>query len=54
MNSHRLHAAGVLFFCFLLGMTGRGLFDSFVVMLRPLDQSHDWTAINSRRSMPLP
>ena len=39
----RLHAAGVLFFCFLLGMTGRGLFDSFVVMLRPLDLSHDWT-----------
>jgi MFS family permease len=43
MKSHRLHAAGVLFFCFLLGMTGRGLFDSFVVMLRPLDESHDWT-----------
>lgn len=39
----RRHAAGVLFFCFLLGMTGRGLFDSFVVMLRPLDLSHDWT-----------
>lgn len=43
MKNHRLHAAGVLFFCFLLGMTGRGLFDSFVVMLRPLDQSHDWS-----------
>lgn len=43
MTNHRLYAAGVLFFCFLLGMTGRGLFDSFVVMLRPLDQSHDWT-----------
>jgi len=27
----------------MLGMVGRGLFDSFVVMLRPLDQSHDWS-----------
>ncbi|WP_417518055.1 MFS transporter [Minwuia sp.] len=43
MTGHRLHAAGVLFFCFLLGMTGRGLFDSFVVMLRPLDLSHSWS-----------
>ncbi|WP_416900033.1 MAG: MFS transporter [Minwuia sp.] len=43
MRRNRLYAAGVLFFCFLLGMTGRGLFDSFVVMLRPLDLSHDWS-----------
>lgn len=35
-------AVGVLFFCFILGMVARGMFDSFVVMLRPLDQSHDW------------
>lgn len=40
---YRLHAAGVLFFCFVVGMTGRGLFDSFVVMLRPLDLSHGWS-----------
>lgn len=39
----RWHAFGVLLFCFVVGMTGRGLFDSFVVMLRPLDLSHDWT-----------
>ncbi len=35
-------AIGVLFFCFVLGMVARGMFDSFVVMLRPLDESHDW------------
>lgn len=35
-------AAGVLLFCFVLGMVARGMFDSFVVMLRPLDLSHDW------------
>lgn len=36
-------AVGVLVFCFLLGMVARGLFDSFVVMLRPIDLSHDWS-----------
>ncbi|MDF1722247.1 MAG: MFS transporter [Minwuia sp.] len=35
-------AVGVLLFCFILGMVARGMFDSFVVMLRPLDDSHDW------------
>ena len=35
-------AVGVLLFCFILGMVARGMFDSFVVMLRPLDQSDDW------------
>lgn len=35
-------AVGVLLFCFILGMVARGMFDSFVVMLRPLDESHDW------------
>ena len=35
-------AVGVLLFCFILGMVARGMFDSFVVILRPLDQSHDW------------
>lgn len=42
-RSARWQAAGVLFFCFVIGMTGRGLFDSFVVMLRPLDLSHSWS-----------
>lgn len=32
----------MLAFCFILGMVARGMFDSFVVMLRPLDESHDW------------
>ncbi|MEC9347027.1 MAG: MFS transporter [Pseudomonadota bacterium] len=41
--STRWHAAGVIVFCFILGMVGRGTFDSFVVMLRPIDESHDWS-----------
>lgn len=42
-SSLRWHAAGVIVFCFILGMVGRGTFDSFVVMLRPIDESHDWS-----------